>query len=410
MKIFGHADENTIQQMRNCTAVEPGARGVLCADNHLGYSMPIGGVVAYRNHVSPSAVGYDIGCGNYAVKLDVRASDVDVPAVMQEIAATISFGVGRTNQDQSRDIAQDSLLAAMFLDDAAACELRVVQDLLPMAAQQLGTVGSGNHYVDLFCDDMGYLWIGVHFGSRGFGHKIATYFLTAACGVSRADQSMMADPVMITLDSVLGADYMTAMTLAGQYAYAGREWVVNRVMKILGVPQGDLLDAVHNHHNFAWSEVHEGERLLVHRKGATPAFPGQRGFVGGSMGDDAVIIVGKESAASREALYSAMHGAGRAMSRSQAAGKQKRVLMPDGSRKMQRVTEGAINWQDTLRDLAEKNIVLVGGAADEAPGAYKRLPDVLAPHVDAGTIAVETVLHPIGVAMASSDAFDPYKD
>src|SRR5689334_12784097 len=111
------------------------------------------------------------------------------------------------------------------------------------------------------------------------------------------------------------------MNLAGQYAYAGREWVARTVVKLMGAQEVEL---VHNHHNFAWREVHGGEELIVVRKGATPAFPGQRGFVGGSMGDDAVIIEGVESPESPAALYSTVHGAGRVMSRTAAAGKYKR--------------------------------------------------------------------------------------
>jgi len=136
-----------------------------------------------------------------------------------------------------------------------------------MARNQLGTVGSGNHYVDLFTDEEDRVWIGVHFGSRGLGHKTATHFLKAA----GASDGMDVEPCVLSTDSDLGAEYLEAMRLAGDYAYAGRDWVCGRVAQILGAP---IVEEVHNHHNYAWREEHEGEQLWVVRKGATPAFPG----------------------------------------------------------------------------------------------------------------------------------------
>ena len=162
------------------------------------------------------------------------------------------------------------------------------EDYRQKAAAQLGTVGSGNHYVDLMRDENGLVWIGVHFGSRGLGHTSATKYLKMAGGTD----GMNVPPTVIDEDGEIGRRYIAAMELAGRYAYAGREWVIERVRKIIG---GAVTDMVHNHHNYAWREKHGGRDLWVVRKGATPAFPGQRGFVGGSMGDDAVIIEGVES-------------------------------------------------------------------------------------------------------------------
>src|SRR5262249_29665154 len=151
--------------------------------------------------------------------------------------------------------------------------------------------------------------------------------------------------------------YIAAMELAGRYAYAGREWVVERVRRIIG---GGVRDSVHNHHNYAWRETHNGRSVWVVRKGATPAFPGQRGFVGGSMGDDAVIIEGVESEEAKTALYSTIHGAGRLFGRKEAKRRFKRAEMDA--------------W------LGERGVILVGGDLDESPMAYRRLPDVLAHH------------------------------
>jgi tRNA-splicing ligase RtcB len=162
------------------------------------------------------------------------------------------------------------------------------------------------------------------------------------------------------------------------------------------------VEEVHNHHNFAWREEHDGQQYWVVRKGATPAFPGQKGFVGGSMGDDAVIIEGVDSPTSREALFSTVHGAGRIMSRTAAKGKFVKV----GGKRIR--TEGLVRHDDMMKWIAEKQVVLRGGDLDEAPQAYRRLPDVLAAH--AGTIRILHTLTPLGVAMAGKDIVDPYKD
>lgn len=390
---FGPVDVAAREQLDRCMDLGgEEAVGVLCADHHKGYSMPIGGVLASQSVVMPAGVGYDIACGNCAVRTNLVAADVDVPAIMDEVWRRISFGVGRNNNERIAD--------HPVLDRIAHSPVGWQRGLLRMAHDQLGTVGSGNHYVDLFEDRAdGALWIGVHFGSRGFGHKTATGFLALAVGQSvgeRVDDSMDAPPAVIPLGTPLADDYLAAMEIAGAYAYAGRAWVVERVLRILDAE--DTL-RVHNHHNFAWWEQHKGDRWLVVRKGATPAFPGQQGFVGGSMGDDAVIIEGVESQTSADALYSTVHGAGRVMGRMQAKGKWKGGTC---------VRPGLIDWDAALADLSEKRIELRGGGADEAPGCYKRLPEVLAYHGD--TIKVLHTLRPVGVAMAGRDTTDPYKD
>lgn len=423
LTIFGSADERTIEQINNCVAVEEGARAVLCADNHLGYSQPIGGAVAYREHISPSGVGYDIGCGNKAVLTNLRVDEIEVAPIMDEITRRISFGMGRVNDEPIDHPVFDEIREAAFAPQ---------RQLLDLAAKQLGTVGAGNHYVDLFADEQGRLWIGVHFGSRGFGHKTASGFLALAQGQpfeSRGvEGEMMSPPVVFGIDTELGQSYIEAMKLAGEYAYAGRDVVVDKVLEILGARS---TFEVHNHHNFAWREEHDGEEWWVVRKGCTPAFPGQEGFVGSTMGEESVILEGTEAA--EAAMFSTVHGAGRAMSRTEAAGKSRkrwacnnrdcdwvqppRTHKPDacpecGNTKLGKrfVQErpGKIDFGAVQADLRQRGIELRGGAADEAPGAYKRLDEVLAAHGD--TIRVRHRLRPIGVAMAGRDTFDPFKD
>ena len=425
--IFGDADPRAVEQIRRCAAVEEDARAVLCADSHVGYSQPIGGAVAYRDHVSPSGVGYDIGCGNKAVLTDLRTEDVDVAGVMDEIVRRISFGMGRPATEPADHQVLDHIREAAFTPQ---------RQLYDLAAQQLGTVGAGNHYVDLFDDQQGRLWIGVHFGSRGFGHKTASGFLALAAGAKFEDRGaegeMDSPPVVFGVESELGQSYIDAMTLAGEYAYAGRDVVCEKVLEILGAR---AIDEVHNHHNFAWREAHDGEQWWVVRKGCTPAWPQQRGFVGATMGEESVILRGTLSAASEGALRSTVHGAGRVMSRTEAAGKVKRrkfyecndrdcsythtdpgqFACPDhpDARPIKRwrheqVRPGKIDWPSVQAQLTSNGIELRGGAADEAPLAYKRLDEVLAAHGD--TIEVEQRLRPVGVAMAGPDVYDPFKD
>jgi tRNA-splicing ligase RtcB len=424
-KIYGHADEPTLAQLERCLAAEEGARGVLCADNHLGYSQPIGAAIAYRDHISPSGVGYDIGCGNKAVRTPLLADELEIAPLMDEISERISFGVGRTNNEPVDHPVFDEIREAPFAPQ---------RSLLDLATHQLGTVGAGNHYVDLFADEEDRVWVGVHFGSRGFGHKTATGFLALSQGKKfgehAAEGEMHSPPVLFGIDTELGQSYIEAMNLAGRYAYAGRDVVVEKVLEILGT---EAMEEIHNHHNFAWREEHDGDDYWVVRKGCTPAFPGQQGFVGATMGEDSVILEGTEAAA--PALFSTVHGAGRAMSRREAAGKIRRrkrwvcghrdcdyshtdrnqFACPDHpdarpikSFRTEQVKPGKIDFPSVQQELTEKGIELRGGAADEAPGAYKRLDEVLAAQGE--TIRVLHRLRPLGVAMAPSGTFDPFKD
>jgi tRNA-splicing ligase RtcB len=374
LKVFGQHEQATITQMRNCMAVGNVVAGVICADGHLGYAQPVGGVIAYEKQISISGVGFDIGCGNMAVRLDTPFSAIEdrIGPIIRDVANVISFGVGRTNNER---------VEHELFDDGDAWRESDMGGYRQKAVAQLGTVGSGNHYVDLLRDEEGFVWIGVHFGSRGLGHTSATRYLKASGG----KEGMNVPPAVIDEDSELGRRYIAAMQLAGRYSYAGREWVVERVRKIIG---GSVTDMVHNHHNYAWRETHGGRDLWVVRKGATPAFPGQRGFVGGSMGDDAVILEGVDSPEASASLYSTVHGAGRLFGRNEA------------KRRFSR--------EDMDRWLQERGVTLIGADLDESPMAYRRLPEVIGQH--AGTVKVLHTLRPFAVAMAGAGEFDPFKD
>lgn len=395
--VWGTPQQNAVDQMDNCIKHPLCVGGALMADHHLGYAVPVGGVIAYRGAISPSAVGFDISCGNKAVLTDLLYSDIHdkMGLIMDKIFDQISFGVG-----QKSKFLEDHIL---FDDGDPAWDIPFIGELKDTAYKQLGTVGAGNHYVDLFRDELDRIWIGVHFGSRGLGHKIATHYIKAGGGTD----GINVDPVVLLDTSDLGAEYIIAMNLAGRYAYAGRDRVCNRVMTILSECSSKKvmgLAEVHNHHNFAWKENHSGEDLWVVRKGATPAFPGQFGFVGGTMGENSVILSGFENAECSKSFYSTVHGAGRVMSRTQAAGKTK---WGKGGKKT-RVSTGEVSQAMMDEWVNNAKVVLRGGGVDESPHCYKRLDDVLEAHSNTTKICCR--LTPIGVAMADSEVSDPFKD
>ena len=408
MKVFGQHDEKTLIQLEDVAS--RAARTALMADGHVGYVMPIGGVAGYRDQVSVVGVGFDIACGNAAIRTDLTseqlmgsgreeldanpqrvAESLELSRLADEMFAQLSFGIGGKNRSDDAPV-DDSL----FDDEAwgTVPSTGGFRDaLISKARRQLGSIGTGNHYVDVFADEEGRIWVGVHFGSRGLGHTIASNFLSLSQGGTWGERAPEKE-VLLDVREGVGGDYWALMNLAGRYAYAGREWVARKVVRMMG---GEEVDLVHNHHNFAWREEHDGEELIVVRKGATPAWPGQRGFVGGSMGDDAVILRGSEPDAGAtdtqaEALFSTVHGAGRVMGRIAAKGKW---------RKGRQVKRGRISHEMLNEWLARKGVVLRGGDLDEAPQAYRRLPDVLA--AQGSTVEVLHTLRPLIVCMAPGD-------
>jgi tRNA-splicing ligase RtcB len=397
MKIFVprgmEPDPKAIEQLELCLADERAVGGALMADAHLGYSMPIGGVVAYDNAISPSGVGFDIACGNKAALTPLHAGELgDVKPIMRQIQKVVEFGVGRTNATPvDHPLFDEHEETLRELD-------RQVRGLEQKARAQLGTVGSGNHYVDLLADEDDRVWVANHFGSRGLGHTIATGFLNLAVGQPFDSRGKERDaPTVIPLDTELGQSYIAAMHLAGDYAYAGRDYVIAQVLAVLGTTAAQ---EVHNHHNFAWKE---GGTWVV-RKGATP-LTRELAFIGGSMGDGAVIVRGTGEDIGN--LASAPHGSGRVMSRTKAAGKWKKVVVDGKRRRVRDESTAAVNWAQVRADLAARGIVVLGSGADEAPEVYKPLDDVLAAHTN---IEVVHRLRPLGVVMAGDDVFDPYKD
>jgi tRNA-splicing ligase RtcB (3'-phosphate/5'-hydroxy nucleic acid ligase) len=428
IRVFGYSyDAMALSQITTVAGHGWVSDAALMADNHLGYSMPIGGVAGYRDMVSPSGVGYDIGCGVMAVRTPLRMDDVreDLPRIADEIATRLSFGIGRKNQTRVEHELFDSPIWQEVSElTQAVTGRKSTWSLRTRAEQQLGTVGSGNHYVDLLVEPAdGSVWAACHFGSRGFGHGVATGFLNLAAhreffAQMPGGESMHAAPSLLPLTAdaakelgarpqdaesraEIGRRYERAMSLAGEYAYAGREYVIGEVLALLGT---SAEETVHNHHNYSFVEEHNGETVHVVRKGATPAFPGQSGFIGGSMGDWAVVVEGVDSELSRRSLRSTVHGAGRVMSRSKAKGNRK------GTRK------GLITRQMMAQRLNEFRaetgypLEVRGGDVDESPFVYRKLDDVVRAHEETGTIAVTHRLLPVVVVMAGADIVDPFKD
>ena len=356
MQVFGRHEEPTLAQLAR--VAERADHAALMADGHLDdLAGRPGGL---RRHLE-------------------RLGD--------EIRSGISFGIGGVNRSPDAPSGHP-----LFADPAwRAVPARHRAALLDKARKQLGSVGSGNHYVDVFADERDRIWVGVHFGSRGFGHTVASSFLAIGQGAEWGARAPEAE-VILELDSPAGHDYWHLMKLAGRYAYAGREWAVRKAVDIIG---GREVELVHNHHNFAWEEEHFGRSFVVVRKGATPAFPGQKGFVGGSMGDDAVILEGARGAAAGDlqtrALYSTVHGAGRVMSRTAARGKRHR-------RTGRVLKRGKVSREMMAEWVARKGVVLRGGGVDESPHVYRRLGEVLAAQGE--TVTVLHTLRPLVVVMA----------
>ena len=412
MFVLGSHEKNTLAQLADVAS--RAERVALMADGHLGYIMPVGGVAAYRRQVSVAGVGFDIACGNCAIRTDLAASALPrarLENLADRIQREISFGIGRTN------VADDAPDDDPLFDDAAWAAvpsgLQERERLRQLARDQLGTVGSGNHYVDVFADELDRVWVGVHFGSRGFGHTIAAGFMAIASGRKWGERVPEIE-ALLDLASDEGERYWKLMQLAGRYAYAGREWVCRKVAT--GIVGGEVAELVHNHHNFAWRERHFGEELVVVRKGATPAFPGQLGFVGASMTGTSVILRGAAEPtgatdAQRAAMFSTVHGAGRVMSRTEAGRQAPSFRSAGGGAGSRRRRQASAAGKGLGRHAALGGRGVGRGAPGWRTGREPvRLPPArdcpcrAARHRDPASPASA------GVVMAGADEHDPYKD
>lgn len=352
------------RQMETAMSLPVAVSGALMPDAHTGYGLPIGGVLATDNAVIPYAVGVDIGCRMALTIFDEPVSYLQQNAyrVKQALRHYTHFGM-----EGGLDFPQDHEV----LDNKAFQEIDWLGKVHGKAVRQLGSSGSGNHFVEFgeltlaadnsFCLPEGkYPALLSHSGSRGLGAYIAQRFIKIAmdtCKLPREAQSL----AWLDMNSEAGQEYWIAMTLAGDYARACHDRIHLNLSKALGIKP---LTKIENHHNFAWKEtLPDGREVILHRKGATPAHKNEYGIIPGSMTTAAYLVKGKGEAA---ALYSAAHGAGRAMSRQRA----REALTVSGLKKL----------------LAHADVTLIGGSVEENPFAYKDIEKVMAAQRDLVTV------------------------
>ena len=359
-----HIDSQALLQMDNAARLPVAVAGALMPDAHLGYGLPIGGVLATDNAVIPYAVGVDIACRMRLTVFDVdeQALTTSRELLKESLMSQTRFGAGAKFE-------KDNLSEHDVLDRPEWRATPMLRDLYDTAIPQLGTSGGGNHFVEwglftLDAPDEGlsigkpgtYLALLSHSGSRGVGFKIANHYSKLAMAQHPGLPKEVQHLAWFALDSEAGEEYWLSMELAGAFAAANHAVIHQRIAAATGF---DTLAAVENHHNFAWREELEGKEVIVHRKGATPAGKGVLGVIPGSMGDPGYIVRGTGNT---ESVNSASHGAGRKMSRREA--------------------RKTISRKDQNAYLRERGIELLGGGLDEAPQAYKSIEDVMAAQTD----------------------------
>lgn len=346
-------DEAALDQMRRAVRLPVSVRGALMPDAHVGYGLPIGGVLATEGAVIPYAVGVDIACRMRLTVFDLADSALedDEDRLARILERETRFGVGA----EYRTPKQHDVL------DMDWRVSPVTEKLFAKARAQLGTSGSGNHFVEwgVFTTDHPeaglpagrYLSVLSHSGSRGTGAAVADHYSKLAMEAHPELPSDLRHLAWLDLSSEAGQEYWAAMNLMGHYAAANHAVIHREIAGALGVP---ILLEVENHHNFAWKEVHDGKEVIVHRKGATPAGPGVLGVIPGSMASPGYLVRGKGSV---DALDSASHGAGRVMSRKEAHRRFK--------------------WTQVKPILEQRRVKLLSAGLDEVPGVYKDIDEVM---------------------------------
>jgi len=358
--IYGaeHIEDGAKAQMDVAMKLPVTVAGALMPDAHQGYGLPIGGVLATKNAVIPYGVGVDIGCRMALTVFDIPEAHFYANEALYktELMKHTKFGAG--HGFHGRDKADHAVLDSSDFNVAP-----FIKQLHDKAYSQLGSSGGGNHFVEwgiiefaerdtaLNIEKGRYLALLTHSGSRGFGATIAGHYTQLAkslCNLPYEAKNL----AYLDLNSEAGQEYWIAMNLAGDYASACHEVIHDKLVKAIG---GNVLAKVENHHNFAWKEIWNGEEVIVHRKGATPAGKGVIGIIPGSMTAPGFLVRGKGQ---ENAIHSASHGAGRQMSRTKA---------------IQNITP-----LEMKSILAENNVTLIGAGLDEAPMAYKDIHQVMA--------------------------------
>lgn len=364
-------EDGALDQARNLTKLPFAFKQVcLMPDTHQGYGMPIGGVMATKGVIVPNAVGVDIGCGMGAVKTSLREIDIDtIKKIMGDIRETIPVGFNHHKEKQEGD----------FFNDAP--DIKVIQEQLQSAKYQLGTLGGGNHFIEIQKGSDGHIWFMIHSGSRNFGYKTAKHYNDLA---QRLCQRWYSDlPPFKGQDGLAflpmeekGGEYFKAMKFCLNFAYWNRDHMIKNVQKsIKNHISVTFENEINIHHNYATMENHFGSNVMVHRKGATSAVEGQLGLIPGSQGTSSYVVEGKGNP---ESFKSCSHGAGRKMGRKQA----QRTLSLENEIK-------SLNDRGILHSIRnEKDL-------DEAPGSYKDIDVVMEEQKDLVDIKVK--LEPLAV-------------
>ncbi len=370
-----------------CSAVEPGAleqavhltwlpfvygHVALMADCHEGFGMPIGGVIACKDTMVPNAVGVDIGCGMCAVKTDIPASSIDsdtVRTMLNRMRAIIPLGFDHHAKTQN------------WKGFDAAPDLPVIVRELGSARKQIGTLGGGNHFIEIQTGDDGWVWLMVHSGSRNFGYKIAREFHAKALTYCRQRNFELPDNdlAFLPMDAQIARDYKSAMDFALSFAAENRRQIKETCGRIIQSETGcSLLHEINIHHNFAAQEMHYGRTLVVHRKGATRANKGMEGIIPGSMGTSSYIVRGLGNP---ESFESCSHGAGRVMGRNEA---NRRLTYEQVRQSMKGIVFDS--WPRGRKGKIDLS---------EAPQAYKDIDAVIEAQKDLVEVVVK--LRPLGV-------------
>jgi tRNA-splicing ligase RtcB (3'-phosphate/5'-hydroxy nucleic acid ligase) len=373
----GDLEPEAVEQMRRACRLPISVRGALMPDAHLGYGLPIGGVLATRGTVIPYAVGVDIACRMKLTVLDmpVGALKDRQDALTTALEEETSFGMGASFRQHREHPVMDE-------DWSSTPVTKLGKD---KAHSQLGSSGGGNHFAEfgelhvsepqLGLQPGRYLALLTHSGSRGVGSAVANHYSKLAMDLHPELPQDLRHLAWLDLDSEAGQEYWEAMNLMGRYAAANHDCIHREVARHLGV---EVLADVENHHNFAWKEEHFGEEVVVHRKGATPAGKGVLGIIPGSMASPAFVVRGLGE---EDSLRSASHGAGRVMSRSKAL--------------------KTFSWEEVKKQLKQAGVTLLSSGLDEVPGVYKDIHEVMAAQND--LVEVLATFHPRLVKMAPPD-------
>jgi tRNA-splicing ligase RtcB len=368
-------DDNTLFQVKNLANLPFAFKHIaLMPDAHTGYGMPIGGVMAADNVVVPNAVGVDIGCGICAVKTDLKL-DPNIQRRLKEIVRDIEERVPLGFKHHKR--AQDESLMPRGYDVGS---MEVVRAEYRSALRQLGTLGGGNHFIEIQKDKEDYIWIMIHSGSRNIGKQVADHYNKLAKRLNKQWNSPVppkADLAYLPFTTEEAHKYFEEMNYCVDFALANRKLMLTRVQEIFSnyFPNIKFGQIINIAHNYAKWEKHFGKDVVVHRKGATSAHKGELGIIPGSQGTKSYIV---EGLGNPESFSSCSHGAGRVMGRNEAI---RRLSFEEEVRKLNK--RGILHSIRTHRDL------------DEAPSAYKNIQQVMLDQED--LVKIVTEVSPLAV-------------